>query len=292
MTPKRGGPGRRGRRRRPAVVAAVVTATALLIAFIAIAWTAKAGTAVAAWDARMSEAVLGWRSPGWSRALWVFTLLGNTQLLVALGALVVGLLVVWGRRARAAVVACGLLVTWGLVYLSKALVARDRPRGDLALIRLPASHSMPSGHAVITLVFCGLLVSLVFARIDARRDAREVGRRRFGEHRAGVPRACMAVALKTCAVTAAAVVVVLVGASRVYLGVHWASDVVAGWCLGGALLAAVAAGSVTWEHACGSCGFIGDSPPHSRAVGLAVAGGLLLVLAAAAVLTGLADPLL
>ena len=272
----------RGRGIRPAIVAAAVAVAALLIAFIALAWTAKAGTAVAAWDERMSEAVLGWRSPGWSRALWVFTLLGNTQVLVALSALVVGLLVVWGRRARATVVACGLLVTWGLVYLSKALVARDRPRGELALVRPPVSHSMPSGHATITLVFCGLLVSLVFLWIDERRGAWEAGGRRVG----------WAAVLKSCVVAVAAVVVVFVGASRVYLGVHWASDVIAGWCLGAALLVAMVAGFVTWEHAFRLRRSIGDSVPCRRSIRLAVAGVLLLVLAAAAVLTGLADPLL
>lgn len=278
MKPKcDGGPGR-GLCRQPPLVAAAV----LLVAFIAIAWTATAGTVVAAWDGRMSEAAQGWRSPGWSRAFWVFTLLGDTPVLVALAVLVVGLLLVWGRRARATVVACGLLVTWGMVYLAKAMVARGRPRGELALVRPPASHSMPSGHAVITLVFCGLLVSLVFSWIDARWGARGAGGRRVG----------MASALKMCVVAVAAVVVAFVGASRVYLGVHWASDVVAGWCLGGALLVAMMSGFVTWEHACRSWRPIGDSAPYSRAIRLAVAGGLLLVFAAAAVLTGLADPLL
>jgi membrane-associated phospholipid phosphatase len=263
-------------------VATAVAVAALLIAFIAIAWTAKAGTVVAAWDGRLSEASLGWRSPGWNRVFWVFTLLGDTPVLVALSALVVGLLVVWGRRARATVFACGLLVTWGMVYLAKALVARDRPRGETALVRPPASHSMPSGHAVITLVFCGFLVSLVFSWIDARRGAREAGGRRM----AG------AAVLKWCVAAVAAVVVAFVGASRVYLGVHWASDVVAGWCLGAAVLVAMGAGFVTREHAFRSRRSIGDAAPYGRAIRLAVAGGLLLVLVAAAVLTGLADPLL
>jgi membrane-associated phospholipid phosphatase len=270
VIPKRGGDPSRGWYGRPAVV----VSAALLIAFVAIAWTAKAGTGVSAWDVRMSEAVLGWRSPGWSRAFWVFTLLGDTPVLVALSALVLGILVAWGRRARATVVVCGLLVAWGLVYLAKALVARDRPPGDLALVRSPGSHSMPSGHATVALVFCGLLVSLAFLLIDARRGTRR------------------AALLKWCVAVVAAVVVALVGASRVYLGVHWASDVIAGWCLGAALLVAVMAGFVAWEHACGFRRFICDSPPYSRAIRLAVAGGLLLVLAATAVLTGLADPLL
>ncbi len=271
----------RGRGNRPAVVATVVGVAALLIAFVAIAWMAKAGTAVAAWDGRMSQALLGWRSPGWSRVFWVFTLLGDTPVLVALSALVVGLLWVRGRRARATVVACGLLLTWGLVYLAKAVVARDRPGGGLALVRLPVSHSMPSGHATVTLVFCGLLVSLVFLWIDEWRGTREAGRRRVGG----------AAVLKSCLVAVAGVVVAFVGASRVYLGVHWASDVIAGWCLGGAVLVAMVAGSVAWERACGSRRFICDTPPYDRAIRLAVVAGLLLVLAAAAVLTGLADPL-
>jgi undecaprenyl-diphosphatase len=265
------------RSRRPALVAAAVAAV-LLAAFIAIAWMAKAGTVFPAWDGRITEAVVTWRSPSWSRAFWVFTLSGDTRILVALSALVVLPLVAWGRRARATIVAGGLLVTWGLVYLTKAMVARDRPPSDLALVRPPASHSMPSGHAAVTIVFWGLLASLIFSWIDSRWLTPQTGGRRARGR----------VLLKSGVVVVAAA---LVGASRVYLGVHWTSDVLAGWCLGGALMVVMGAGSVAWERACGLRRGICDSAPFRRVLRLGLVAGLLLVLVAAAALTALADPL-
>ncbi len=82
----------------------------------------------------------------------------------------------------------------------------------------------------------------------------------------------------------------LVGLSRVYLGVHWASDVLAGWCLGGAWLAFLLGVFLTWER--GSRPLRDKRPWRGRATRATVAAALVLVTAVAVLVTAWADPLL
>ncbi|WP_455353967.1 phosphatase PAP2 family protein [Streptomyces sp. SYSU K217416] len=112
-------------------------------------------------------------------------------------------LLAWWVVGTAAV---GTVVQQGL----KAAVGRERPRWPDPV---DSAHyaAFPSGHAMTAVVAFGLLLWLLL---------------RFG---AGAPvwRATLAVA---------AVSVVGVGLTRLYLGVHWFSDVVGGWLLGAAVV--------------------------------------------------------
>ncbi|MBB5118888.1 hypothetical protein AF335_07035 [Streptomyces eurocidicus] len=93
----------------------------------------------------------------------------------------------------------------------KAAVGRDRPSWPDP-VATAHYQAFPSGHALSATVACGLLVWLLWL------------------HGAG-PRWVRG------AVAASVVSVAGVGFTRVYLGVHWLSDVVGGWLLGGALVA-------------------------------------------------------
>ncbi len=99
----------------------------------------------------------------------------------------------------------------GGTVISQALKALfDRPRPDLvpnAPIELTASF--PSGHAMLSAVTY-LTIGALLTRLEA-------------------PRRVHAFFLAV-----AVVMTVLIGISRVYLGVHWPTDVLAGWCLGAA----------------------------------------------------------
>ncbi|QTD96833.1 phosphatase PAP2 family protein [Streptomyces cyanogenus] len=103
----------------------------------------------------------------------------------------------------------------------KAVVARPRPVWPDPV---DSAHyaAFPSGHAMTATVVCGLLLWLL--------------------HRRGTGRA-----LWRTAVVAALVSVVGVGVTRVWLGVHWPSDVLGGW-LAGALLVAVAVLVYEWPR--------------------------------------------
>lgn len=138
--------------------------------------------------------------------------LGSTPVLLALAG--VALLGIWRRRdgqflvaPLAATVVGGMVLMRGL----KAVFGRPRPLLELPLEQL-ATWSFPSGHAMNSLVTFGVLGYAAF--LVVRRPVA----------RAGI-------------LALAAALVVGVGASRVYLGAHYASDVLAGWIAGALWLA-------------------------------------------------------
>ena len=134
------------------------------------------------------------------------TALGSLGFQILLVAAVGGYLAMRGaHRALLLLVATiggGLTITMSL----KNLVARPRPNliphGSVV-----TGDSFPSGHSMMsTVTFFTLAVML--ARIESRKG------------------------IKAFFLSLASVLAFVVGLSRVYLGVHWPSDVLAGWCLG------------------------------------------------------------
>lgn len=107
-------------------------------------------------------------------------------------------------RAPGWCVSVNLVGVVALNQLLKFIVQRPRPDG----FRLVAEsgYSFPSGHSMVSMAFFGLLIWMVW---------------RF--HRRDVMRVVWCVVF--------GLVIVMVGVSRIYLGVHYASDVVAGFCV-------------------------------------------------------------
>jgi undecaprenyl-diphosphatase len=135
-------------------------------------------------------------------ALGGFTVLTLTTLAV-MGALA-------ARRQGRSALFLGLAVAGGqaLSHLAKALF--DRPRPDLVPHGTEfVSASFPSGHSMMAAV-TWLTLAVMLARAEPRRR------------------------MKAYWIALAALVTAAVGVSRVYLGVHWPSDVAAGWTLGAA----------------------------------------------------------
>ena len=136
---------------------------------------------------------------------------GGTGALCVLAGTAGLLLLLRGRRLDAALVVSTPLVGTLLSEGLKPGYGRLRPPAEAQLIP-ETGFSFPSGHTVDATVVLGVLALVLV--VDT------VGRRR---------RVAIAAAA-TVAITAA-------GAGRVYLGVHWATDVVAGWLLGAAWVA-------------------------------------------------------
>lgn len=137
-----------------------------------------------------------------------------TAPLVVIGLTTVAVLVLLLRRrwreATVLLVAVPLEVA---VYLSTVVVV-DRPRPDVATLEpAPVTASFPSGHAAAAVALYGALAVVV------RRSSLPPGATRW-------------------ALPCAAAVAVAVGVGRVHVGLHHPSDVVAGWLVGSAALAA------------------------------------------------------
>ena len=141
-------------------------------------------------------------------ALADVTSLGSSSVLTLVVLATAGFLFLARRRHSALYV---LVASAGGGVLSTALKSLfDRPRPDVVVHLVNVSSaSFPSGHALgAAAIYLTLAVLL----------ARELPRRR----------------LRAFAVSAATLIVVLIGVSRIYLGVHWPTDVLAGWCVGAA----------------------------------------------------------
>lgn len=136
------------------------------------------------------------------------TALGGFGVLALVTLLAVGYVVVQGKWGQALLL---FAATLGGTAISEGLkVGFARPRPDLVAHAVDVtSMSFPSGHAMLSAVTY-LTLGALLARTQQKRR------------------------LRAYILGAAVLVTLLIGASRVYLGVHWPTDVLGGWCLGAA----------------------------------------------------------
>jgi undecaprenyl-diphosphatase len=139
------------------------------------------------------------------RAARIVTFFGSTLCLTAV-VIVAALLFFLRRRPGAAIqlIVVGLLSS-AVVNVIKALVARPRPTGSASVHAV--GYAFPSGHATNSTAVYGMLTMLILSNLPSPRRRRLLG-------------------LLTAAM------VIVIAASRVVLGVHWFTDVVAGIALG------------------------------------------------------------
>src|SRR5689334_10010650 len=138
-----------------------------------------------------------------TNALRGFTFVGEWLSIAELTILAILLFYREGRKRASILMTITIIGGAALETILKHLFHRVRP-SPFFDTPLPSSYSFPSGHAMLSCCFFGSLAALLAAR-EPKRSAR--------------------IAIWTAGALLAAVI----GFSRVYLGVHYASDVIAGY---------------------------------------------------------------
>jgi undecaprenyl-diphosphatase len=183
-----------------------LVAALALILFVWLAREVSSGDAMRL-DAPIRNAVHARSSPPLTAIMRGVSLCGSEVVLVPLGIILVWWLVAVKRRRAAVVFAVAALGAEALDQIMKLLFYRPRPEPFFGLAS-PITHSFPSGHAMVSCCFFGVLAVILAAR--------------------GAPWARSRLK-RTAIFAAAALVVALMGFSRVYLGFHYPTDVLAGY---------------------------------------------------------------
>lgn len=162
--------------------------------------------ALAELDGPFRDWVIDHRTGFWTEVMVNASRFGSTPSLIVI-ALAAGAWLAWrGRKADSLLVVGGSAGAFLLVPVLKVVIERPRPALSDHVV-LVQSWSYPSGHSLNSIAVLGLLTVLAV------------------RERPGAVR-------RTLLAVLGVFLVVVVGFSRVYLGVHWPSDVLAGWLIG------------------------------------------------------------
>jgi undecaprenyl-diphosphatase len=129
--------------------------------------------------------------------------------------IVIGILVWWriGKLEAILITVAGMLSLVNTVL--KLIIGRQRPPANLVQVFYPIqTNGFPSGHAMFAIMLLGLLAYFIYINMKNH-------------------------ILRTVVLLGLIALILLIGTSRVYLGVHWPSDVIGGYIIGGALLTAL-----------------------------------------------------
>ncbi|MBA3949176.1 MAG: phosphatase PAP2 family protein [Acidobacteria bacterium] len=199
------------------VQALAVLAGALLTVVAALAFIVVAGSVMEGDTQKIDEAIVQWfrqpgnpnlaRGPAWLTEVAIdITALGSTVVLVMLVGAVAGFLWLQGQTRLMLLLLAAMAGGTLLNALMKTTFARPRPT-VVPHLREVFTYSFPSGHAALSAIVY-LTIGVLLFEVVRGRAARLY---------------CLGVAMTATA---------LVGFSRVFLGVHYPSDVLAGWAAG------------------------------------------------------------
>ncbi|MFA5025923.1 MAG: phosphatase PAP2 family protein [Candidatus Shapirobacteria bacterium] len=155
-------------------------------------------------DKIISGLIYSWRSPGLTKIMMFVTDFG-AEYMIGISILVV-ILLIWEKHKREAL-AFTIILVMGVILnlILKEVIQRSRP--EIMPLVIETSYSFPSGHAMNSSVFYLAMAFYVYHFTRKKK---------------------LSLIITVMAMT----LMLLIGFSRVYLGVHYPSDVVAGYVVG------------------------------------------------------------
>ncbi len=174
-----------------------------VLSLFLFAWIAEnvSHDRTANFDLSMRTLIHEYASPGLTKAMIGISFLGGDGLTIAA---IVALVVFVSFRWRRATLWLVVTILGALVLDLTLKYAFHRARPTPFFVALPRTYSFPSGHALFSFCFYGVLAGLLVGRTRSR-------------------------LARVLIWLSAAILVVAIGVSRIYLGVHYPSDVIAGY---------------------------------------------------------------
>ena len=137
----------------------------------------------------------------------IITTLGSAYVILPICLI---LIIVFWKKIEGIVIFINLIISFLANQILKRIVARPRPTEYRIVEEL--GYSFPSGHSMVGMAFYGLLIYFIYRKVKNPY-------------------------IKWASCILLTILIFLIGLSRVYLGVHYASDVLAGFCISAAYLA-------------------------------------------------------
>ena len=158
-----------------------------------------------AFDARVHTYLLAHTTPSLLEAARSFTFVGSSLFLLPAYILLIGTLVIFQKKRSALDISIVAISSFLIMQLLKRIFQRKRP--ELPIIKAIHTYSFPSGHSLSSFIFCSILAYLIWK-----------------SNWLNIWKWIYTVLLGLLAIA--------VGLSRIVLNVHFATDVIAGFCLG------------------------------------------------------------
>lgn len=143
--------------------------------------------------------------PGLYGLMYSVSFIGQPLITIAVG-VIIGIAAAATHHYRLVVASFVALATFGANSVLKELFHRSRPATDYARDMILETYSFPSGHAASSVAIFGLLAYIAWHTLP--------------QPLAGITTGLLVL------------LILLIGISRIYLGAHYASDVVVGWLVG------------------------------------------------------------
>jgi undecaprenyl-diphosphatase len=160
-------------------------------------------------DTPLSQAIQAWQFPLLDPVMHGVSAIGWFRIAAPITVAVIVFLAILGLRAQAVIFGVSALCGHLLNQLLKVLI--ERPRPEMAAEEMASlgvdSFAFPSGHAQSSTIFYGFLIYILWRHVQTPW-------------------------LRWLGIAAGVTMIILVGLSRMYLGVHWPSDIVGAYSIG------------------------------------------------------------